>query len=211
MTIYVRTEAGHSMAYDAKSGLPYKQRVILKMLDSSTHRTVFEDSLQAFGDVRNLFEALEEAGLIKPLLDKAHRPPTVIAAPRNEPSPSALEPHNIPQWYETNVGISELAPVSTLAMDPHMGPATISVAYAGKNRVSDSENATLQRLTKLMDEFVRQHLPEQAPPLLEKLEDMTSLEMFNVSLKGYEQLIKPFGVLAKSHLSQLKKILHDEG
>lgn len=210
MTIYARTERGQALAFDAKSGLPYKLRVLLKLVDGSTLSNVFEDSLHAFGDVRSVFETLESAGLIKSLPDKAHLPPACFAAPLDEPLPSILEPHNVRQWFETKVGDSEIVQQSTLTMDANMGPETIAVAYGGKSQAAEFENVRLQRLIKLMGEFVRQHLPELAQPLLEKLDDMTSLEMFTVSLKGYEQLIKPFGALAEAHLAQLKSILRDE-
>lgn len=210
MTIYARTQSGQALAFDANSGLPYKQRVILKMVDGSTRLDVFEDSLRAFGDVPGVFEALVVAGLIKPLPSQALRLSATPAELRPELSTSILEPHNAQQWFETDVGYRESSQPPTLALDSYMGPETVAVPYAGRNnRRDESDRRTLGRLVSLMDGFVRQNMPEQAQPVLEKLEEMASLEMFAVSLKGYEQLIKPFGASAESHMAQLKRILRD--
>ena len=97
MTIYAPTEEGHAKVYSPQSGLPFKLRAILNVVDGRTSRAVFEDSLRAFGDVRGLLESMVIYGLIKPLPEQAHRVRSADDVANTERLEGNLLPNNARQ------------------------------------------------------------------------------------------------------------------
>lgn len=208
MTIYARTEEGHAKAYSPQSGLPFKLRAILKVVDGRTSLAVFEDSLRAFGDVRGLLESLVISGLIKPLPDEAHRVRATEEPATTEQLAVNLQPHNARQWSATRVGFAESSQQPTLAMHSWMGPATM--AMPAKGHPSDlREVQALAQAVALIETFVREHLPQDAPQILDNLSQMNSLELLAVSLGGYEQMVGHLGPVADQHVEDLRSLLHD--
>ena len=208
MTIYARTEEGHAKAYSPQSGLPFKLRAILKVVDGRTSLAVFEDSLRAFGDVRGLLESLVISGLIRPLPEQAHRVRATDDPTNTEQLASSLKPHNARQWSATRVGFAESSQQPTLTMHSWMGPATM--AMPAKGHPSDlGELQALAQAVQLIEKFVREHLPHDAPQILDNLSQMNSLELLAVSLGGYEQMVGHLGPVADQHVDELRKILHD--
>lgn len=65
MSIYSRTEAGQSIAYDAQSDLPLPMRSLLKLIDGKTEDKIYVVSLSAFGNVSAMFADLLQLGLIQ--------------------------------------------------------------------------------------------------------------------------------------------------
>lgn len=208
MTIYARTEEGHAKAYSPQSGLPFKLRAILKVVDGRTSLAVFEDSLRAFGDVRGLLESLVISGLIKPLPDEAHRVRAIEEPATTEQLAGNLQPHNARQWSATRVGFAESSQQPTLAMHSWMGPATM--AMPAKGQPSDlREMQALAQAVALIETFVCEHLPQDAPQILDNLSQMNSLELLAVSLGGYEQMVGHLGPVADQHVEDLRSLLHD--
>ena len=208
MTIYARTEEGHAKAYSPESGLPFKLRAILKVVDGRTSLAVFEDSLRAFGDVRGLLESLVISGLIKPLPELAHRVRTTVDPTNIDQMTASLQPHNARQWSPTRVGFAESSQQPTLTMHSWMGPATMAAPVKGH----PSELRELQALVlavQLIEKFVREHLPHDAPQILENLAQMNSLELLAVSLGGYEQMVGHLGTVADQHVKALQEVLRD--
>lgn len=208
MTIYARTEEGHAKAYSPQSGLPFKLRAMLKVVDGRTSLAVFEDSLRAFGDVRGLLESLVISGLIKPLPDEAHRVLAIDEPTHPDQLPSSLRPHNVRQWSATRVGFVESSQQPTLTMHSWMGPATMTMPVLGQ-QPDLKEHQTLTQAVDLIATFVREHLPRDAPQILDNLSQMNSLELLAVSLGGYEQMIGHLGPVADQHIEDLRQILCD--
>lgn len=208
MTIYARTEEGHAKAYSPQSGLPFKLRAILKVVDGRTSLAVFEDSLRAFGDVRGLLESLVISGLIKPLPDEAHRVRASEDLASTDQLAGDLLPHNARQWSATRVGFVESSQQPTLTMHSWMGPATIAMPMPAKGHPSDlREVQALAQAVQLIEKFVREHLPQDAPQILDNLSQMNSLELLAVSLGGYEQMVSHLGPVADQHVDALRDIL----
>jgi hypothetical protein len=210
MTIYARTEEGQAKAYSPDSGLPFKLRAILKVVDGRTSLAMFEDSLRAFGDVRGLLESLVIAGLIKPLPELARRVqvPQELAKPGPaEDLASSLQPHNARPWSATRVGFSETTQQPTLTMHSLMGPATM--AMPGSHSTDLKELQALASAVRLIEKFVREHLPQDAPQILGNLEQMNSLELLAVSLRGYESMVGHLGPPADQHIEDLRKIVYE--
>lgn len=206
MTIYARTEEGHAKAYNPQSGLPFKLRAMLKVVDGRTSLAVFEDSLRAFGDVRGLLESLVISGLIKPLPELPHRAQATEDPTSTDQLASSLKPHQAPQWSSTRVGFAESSQQPTLTMHSWMGPATM--AMPAKGHSSDRlELQALAQAVELIEEFVREYLPHDAPQILDNLSQMNSLELLAVSLGGYEQMVGHLGPVADAHVEQIRKIL----
>lgn len=208
MTIYARTEEGHAKAYNPQSGLPFKLRAMLKVVDGRTSLAVFENSLRAFGDVRGLLESLVISGLIKPLPDEAHRVRAIGEPTHPDQLTSSLQPHNVRQWSATRVGFVESSQQPTLTMHSWMGPATMAMPALGQ-QPDVKERQALTQAVDLIAKFVREHLPQDAPQILDNLSQMNSLELLAVSLGGYEQMTGHLGPVADQHVEDLRKILHD--
>lgn len=208
MTIYARTEEGHAKAYNPQSGLPFKLRAMLKVVDGRTSLAVFENSLRAFGDVRGLLESLVISGLIKPLPDEAHRVRAIGEPTHPDQLTSSLQPHNVRQWSATRVGFVESSQQPTLTMHSWMGPATMAMPSLGQ-QPDVKERQALTQAVDLIAKFVREHLPQDAPQILDNLSQMNSLELLAVSLGGYEQMTGHLGPVADQHVEDLRKILHD--
>jgi hypothetical protein len=68
MPIYVRTEKGQSIAYDAQSDLPLPMRSLLKLIDGKTEDQTYVVSLSAFGNVSVMFARLLQLGYIQEVL-----------------------------------------------------------------------------------------------------------------------------------------------
>lgn len=207
MTIYARTEEGHAKAYDAQSGLPFKLRAILKVVDGRTSLAVFEDSLRAFGDVRGLLESLVIAGLIRPLPELAHRVRASDEPANSEQLASSLQPHNARQWSDTRAGFVESSQPPTLTMHSWMGPVTMAMSVNGHS-ADLQEIQALAQAVQLIEQFVREYLPQDAPQILDNLSQMNSLELLAVSLGGYEQMVSHLGPVADAHVKALRDILH---
>ena len=196
MTIYARTEEGHAKAYSPHSGLPFKLRAILKVVDGRTSRAVFEDSLRAFGDVRGLLESLVIFG------------PSAEKVASTERSAGKLQPHNARQWSATCVSFAESSLPPTLAMHSWVGPATVAVPARG-HLSGIRERQALALAVQMIEKFVLEHLPQDAPQILDNLSRMNSLELLAVSLGGYEQLVGHLGLVADQHVNEIQKILRD--
>lgn len=207
MTIYVRTEEGDSKAYSAQSGLPFKQRAILKVVDGRTSVAVFEDSLRAFGDVRGLLESLVTSGLIKPLREPVHRAKAVEGPVSTGRLDSVLKPHNERQWSATDIEFVESSQLATLTMHSWMGPATIAMPAMGQ-APNLGEVRALALAVNMIEKFVREHMAKDAPQILGNLSQMNSLELLAVSLGGYERTINHLGPVADRHVHALRVILN---
>ena len=208
MTIYARTEEGHAKAYSPQSGLPFKLRAILKVVDGRTSLAVFEDSLRAFGDVRSLLESLVISGLIAPLPEQALRVSSVDEVADTQPLAGNLQPNHERQWSATRVDFAESSQQPTLTMHSWMGPATM--AMPAKGHPPDlKELQALAEAVQLIEKFVREHLSQDAPQILDNLSQMNSLELLAVSLGGYEQMVGHLGPVADQHVNDLRRILHD--
>lgn len=206
MTIYVRTEEGDAKAYSAQSGLPFKQRAILKVVDGRTSVAVFEESLRAFGDVRALLESLLASGLIK-LLPQPQRHAKASEGPvTNGQLESVLKPHNERQWSATNVEFVESSQLATLTMHSWMGPATIAMPAMGQ-APNLGEARALALAVNMIEKFVCEHMSNDAPQILGNLSQMNSLELLAVSLGGYERTISHLGRVAERHVRALRDVL----
>ena len=62
---------------------------------------------------------------------------------------------------------------------------------------------------QLIENFVREHLRQDGPQILDNRSQMNSLELLAVSLGGYEQMVGHLGPVADQHVEDLQEILHD--
>ena len=208
MPIYARTDEGHAKAYSPQSGLPFKLRAILKVVDGRTSAAVFEDSLRAFGDVRALLESLVTSGLIRPLPEPEHRVPATDEPITTDQLASVLKPHHARGWSATRVGFAESSQQPTLTMHSWMGPATMAMPAVGQPP-DLKERQTLAQAVQLIAKFVRERMPQDAPQILDNLSQMNSLELLAVSLGGYAQMVGHLGPAADQHVEELRNLLYD--
>ena len=67
-----------------------------------------------------------------------------------------------------------------------------------------SELQTLVLAVQLIENFVREHLPQDGPQILDNLLQMNSLELLAVSLGDYEQTVGHLGPVADQHVEDLQ-------
>lgn len=216
MTVFVRTDLGQDEAYKTESVVPRKFRSILKLIDGRTSLRTFEQNLQSYGDINEIFQSLAEAGFIRVQPNDAQQVRINMNASLAERE-RQMEPSNTEDWMPTRSPYAErINPVSgvngRLGGDPSFAlsdlntvPRLDTPAFA----LDDPQNPALRAVVDDMSSFVLTHMPDQSFLLLKEIEEITSIELLAVTLGGYEQMVSHLGPASDEHMKRIKQVLRE--
>lgn len=212
MTIYARTPAGIAVTKNPTSVLSHELRMLLTSIDGHTKLSAYISILANYGDVRHMFQSLEQSGYIQTVADTALRIDGVqhtTAATSPVTSDNMTQPVRLPELRE------------------YTGPACVDaggdsrVVHAA-NKLSGSQARQIRHIDLapvnsigdrfghailLMINFVIQYMPLQSLEISLELEKLTSVEQLVASLPGYEAMIADLGEPAQIHIASLQSTL----
>lgn len=220
MTVFIRTDLGQEEAYKTESAVPRKLRSILKMIDGKTTLKAFEQNLQSYGNIHEIFQLLTDSGLIKVLPNGAQQVRINMGVSPAERE-KQMEPSNTEEWMPTRSPYAEhvrQAPAPTLNFRPSFGGAsafalsdinTLAHTNTPAFVINGQHTDVLKAVVEDMSNFVLTHMPDQSFLLLKEIEEITSIELLAVTLGGYEQMVAHLGPASDAHLKYIKQVLRD--
>ena len=213
MTIYARTPAGIAVTKNPTSVLSHELRMLLTSIDGHTKLSAYISILANYGDVRHMFQSLEQSGYIQTVADTALL--RTDGAQRTAVIAPVMSGNTTP-------------PVQLTELREYTGPACVDaggnsrVVHAA-NKLGDSRARQIRQIDLasvnsvgdrfghailLMINFVVQYMPLQSLEISLELEKLTSVEQLVASLPGYEAMIADLGEPAQIHIASLQSTLN---
>lgn len=226
MAIYERTPTGNLAAYNDSSTLPRKMRLLLKVVDGKTDSSVYAGTLESFGNVPQLLQSLQEAGMIQLVASGRESAAADVEAssekaPSRKPSlmqrllrertdfPGSTVPTEISTLVMTDFDAQASTQILDVDTQQHDADTQLLTQTMADSRHHDERKAALAQCVEAMTSFVQTHVPQQASLVLPQLKQLDSLDQLAVMLGGYEQLVAVAGPAATVHISYLKATISE--
>ncbi len=231
--IYARTQIGTKLARDSGHEIPRPMRTLLLAVDGKTKVATYRSLLRHLGDVRVLFEGLENAGYIGRVSDPGTRaaPPAPTSTANSIQSelrdlaavtgfqPTAMHPPNFePNLGTAPAGQSMFARSSAESernfdvlakiqeAQSHFTP-TVQSQYGRAPSADPRQQLLLNRAKSLMTDFLMQHFPDVAMEVGLSIDRISTAEELNRSLGDYSMLIAPVGRIGAEHLREVRSLI----
>lgn len=231
--IYARTQIGTKLARDSGHEIPRPMRTLLLAVDGKTRVATYRNLLRHLGDVRVLFEGLENAGYIARVSDPGTRAALTASAPSTNSIQSELrdlaaltgfQPTSLhPATFEPNLSMNAVsqsvsAPTPTtsernfdvLAKIQEAQSHFTSTTHSQYGRASSGDprqQLALNRAKSLMTDFLMQHFPDVAMEVGLSIDRISTAQELERSLSDYSILIAPIGRIGAEHLREVRSLI----
>ncbi len=206
-SVPMRTALGDKSLRDPLDPLPRKLRALLSAVDNRAKCEVYYKSLTAFGDVRSMFDALEDIGMIRMSVSNAptSSPVDAVQFLAEDNSLERLLANERESRVETPVRAPAPPPLNRRAEDPFNKFHSAQSAVASPAAVSVV--AKVEKIKMKMTDFVLSSLPSQAMELTLAIDSIRTIDDLRESFPEYEKLVSRTGSAGVAHINTIKALL----
>lgn len=210
-SLYVRTTKGRVLAFSPNDTLPKKLKQLLQAIDGRTESRRISSQFASYGNVDNLLDELETAGLIEakntsPRASSFGQDTEEIWGLGSHAQPH-LGLHIVPSTKPAANNIQTLLAQPTRRQDAWQATAASGLENSPESSLEHYMQELTQQIADIMATFVLTYLPNNAYMLLKELEDLRSPGQLKATLPGYESLVITTGSAGKQHITELKQLI----
>jgi hypothetical protein len=228
----MRTLAGDKALKSPESSMPRKLRALLSAVDNRAKTQVYVTTLTAFGDVTSMFDALEEIGMVRFVVDRMAgaeierqnaqqvlaednsleellrqpvEPPRAFAQPQSQFAPPP-QPQFAPQ--QPSQFSAPPAPVFRPAPAPSAANAFRQFNQTGPESRGAGSGSNIEKIKTLMTDFVLNNFAADAMELTLAIDQIRTHSDLMASLSQYESIAAKTGKTGLAHLQAIKALLN---